>query len=191
MTEQELIMLLRQQPARGLSLLIDRYTGLVLAVLRAKGGNLLRREDLEELASDCFLAVYDMRNRLDPAKGSVAALVASVAQKKAVDRLRQLSRRPKGEPLENNETLLALAQPDPTEALCERTALLTAVRGLGEPDATILFRTYYLGQTRREVGDALGLSENAVTKRLRRSLQKLRDTMKGETAHGLCIEKSV
>ena len=74
MTEQELVQLLRQQPERGLSLLIDRYTGLVLAVLRAKGGNLLQREDLEELASDCFLAVYDMRERIDLAKGSPATL---------------------------------------------------------------------------------------------------------------------
>lgn len=184
MTEQELIQLLRQQPERGLSLLIDRYTGLVLAVLRAKGGNLLQREDLEELASDCFLAVYDMRERIDLAKGSPATLLASVAQKKAIDRLRQLARRPKGEPLEENETLLAASAPDPTESLCDRTALLMAVRDLGEPDATILFWTYYLGLTRREIGDALGLSENAVTKRLQRSLQKLCETMKGETEHG-------
>lgn len=184
MTEHDLILLLRRQPERGLSALIDRYTGLVLSVLRAKGGNLLQREDLEELASDCFLAVYDMRERIDPGKGSVAALLASVAQRKAVDRLRALSRRPRGEPLEENESLLAACQPDPTVALCDRTALLTAVRDLGEPDATILFRAYYLGQTHREIGDALGLSENAVTKRLQRSLKKLRDTMKGETAHG-------
>ena len=184
MTEQELILLLRLQPERGLSALIDRYTGLVLTVLRAKGGSLLRQEDLEELASDCFLAVYEMRGRLDSAKGSLAALLASVAQKKAVDRLRQLSRRPQGEPLADNETLLAASQPDPTLALCERKALLAAVRGLGEPDATILFQTYFLGLTRREIGDAMGLSENAVTKRLRRSLQKLRDTLKGETAYG-------
>ncbi len=184
MTEQELILLLRRQPDRGLSALIDRYTGLVLAVLRKKGGNLLQREDLEELASDCFLAVYDMRDRLDPAKGSLATLLASVAQKKAVDRLRRLSRRPQGEPLADNETLLAASVPDPTAALCDRAALLAAVQALGEPDATILFQTYYLGRTHREIGDALGLSENAVTKRLQRSLEKLRDTLKGETAHG-------
>lgn len=184
MTEQELILLLRQQPERGLSMLIDRYTGLVLAVLRAKSGALMQQEDLEEMASDCFLALYEMRERIDLSKGSLPTLLASIAQRKAIDRLRSLARRPKREPLDENEKLSAAFQPDPTEALCERKALLEAVRSLGEPDASILFYSYYLGQTHREIGEMLGLTENAVTKRLQRSLAKLREKLKGDSYNG-------
>lgn len=183
MNEQALVALLQTQPERALPLLIDRYTGLVLSVLRAKTGNLAQQEDREELASDCFVALYRMRERIDPDKGSFASLLASIAQRKAVDFMRRTTRRPQSEPLDG-EPPNAAAQPDPTVALTERKALLDAVRDLGEPDATIVFCKYYLGESHREIGDALGLSENAVTKRLRRSLEKLQSTLKGETEHG-------
>ena len=70
MNEQALVALLQTQPERALPLLIDRYTGLVLSVLRAKTGNLAQQEDREELVSDCFVALYDMRDRIDLSKGS-------------------------------------------------------------------------------------------------------------------------
>lgn len=184
MNEQALVALLQTQPDRALPLLIDRYTGLVFSVLRAKTGSLARQEDLEELASDCFLALYEMRGRIDLSKGSLASLLASIAQKKAVDHLRRSAVRPQGEPLGDENILTEAVQPDPTVALTEREALVGAVRDLGEPDATIVFRKYYLRQTHKEIGDVLGLSENAVTKRLRRSLHKLQSTLKGETVHG-------
>ena len=184
MNEQALVALLQTQPDRALPLLIDRYTGLVFAVLRAKTGSLARQEDLEELASDCFLALYDMRDRIDLSKGSLASLLASIAQRKAVDHLRKTVRRPQSEQIGDENVCAEAVQPDSTEALGEREALLGAVRDLGEPDATIVFRKFYLGESHREIGDALGLSENAVTKRLRRSLVKLQTTLKGETEHG-------
>ena len=183
MNEQALVALLQSQPERALPLLIDRYTGLVLSVLRAKTGNLAQQEDREELASDCFVALYDIRDRIDLSKGSLASLLASIAQRKAVDFMRRTTRRPQSEPLDG-EPPNAAVQPDPTVALTERKALLDAVRDLGEPDATIVFCKYYLGESHREIGDALGLSENAVTKRLHRSLEKLQSTLKGETEHG-------
>ena len=156
----------------------------MLSVLRAKTGSLTQPEDREELASDCFLALYQMRERIDPDKGSLASLLASIAQKKAVDHLRRIGRRPQSEPFGDENLCTEAVQTDPTEALGERETLLGAVRDLGEPDATIVFRKYYLGESHREIGDVLGLSENAVTKRLRRSMEKLRDAMKGETFDG-------
>ena len=140
--------------------------------------------DLEELASDCFLAVFRQRETIDLSKGSLASLLAVIAQRKAVDFLRGSVRRPHAQPIGDDNVLAEAVQADPTEALTERAALLQAVHDLGEPDATIVFRKYYLGESHREIGDTLGLTENAVTKRLQRSLQKLRSQMEGETNRG-------
>lgn len=184
MTEQELCKRLQTKPEDALPVLIDRYSGLVVSVLRAKGGNLLQKEDLEELASDCFLALYEQRERIDLSKGSIASLLCVIAQRRVVDFLRKQNRLPQRHPLGDDDIYAAAVQPDPTQALADREALLKAVRDLGHPDADIIFRKYYLRQTHKQIGDALGLSENAVTKRLRRSLTKLKCKVEGETIHG-------
>ena len=184
MTEQELCKWLQIKPEDALPILIDRYSGLVASVLRAKGGGFLQKEDLEELASDCFLSLYEQREQLDLSKGSIASLLGVIAQRKAVDYLRKLSRRPHSQLLGDDDIFASAVQPDQTQALADRDALLKAVRDLGHPDADIIFRRYYLGQTHKQIGDALGLSENAVTKRLRRSLQKLKSKLEGETFYG-------
>ena len=183
MTELELCRWLQTKPEDALPVLIDRYSGLVLSVLRAKGGKLLQKEDFEELASDCFLSLYEQRDQIDLSKGSIASLLCVIAQRKAVDYLRKLIRRPHSQPLGDDDLFTSALEPDPAQALTDREALLKAVRDLGHPDADIIFRKYYLGQTHKQIGAALGLSENAVTKRLRRSLAKLKREVEGETFH--------
>jgi len=184
MTELELCQRLQTKPEDALPLLIDRYSGLVVSVLRAKGGGLLQKEDLEELASDCFFSLYEKRERIDLSKGSIASLLCVIAQRKAVDFLRKQNRRPKSEPLGDDDFFASAVQHDQTQTLTDRKTLLKAVCDLGHPDADIIFRKYYLDQTHKQIGSALGLSENAVTKRLRRSLAKLKGKVEGETPHG-------
>ncbi len=184
MTELELCHLLQTKPENALPVLIDRYSGLVVSVLRAKGCGLLQKEDLEELTSDCFLCLFEQRNRINLSKGSIASLLCVIAQRKAVDFLRKQNRRPHSQPLGDDDIFTSAVQPDQTQALTDRQALLQAVRDLGHPDAEIIFRKYYLGLSHKQIGDALGLSENAVTKRLRRSLKKLKSKVEGETFNG-------
>lgn len=184
MTELELCHWLQTKPEDALPVLIDRYSGLVVSVLRAKGSGMLQKEDLEELASDCFVSLYEQRDSIDLSKGSMASLLCVIAQRKAVDHLRKQNRRPQSLPLGDDDIFTSAVQPDQTQALTDRQALLQAVRDLGHPDADIIFRKYYLAQTHKQIGDALGLSENAVTKRLRRSLTKLKSKVEGETFNG-------
>ena len=46
MTELELCHWLQTKPEDALPVLIDRYSGLVVSVLRAKGSGMLQKEDL-------------------------------------------------------------------------------------------------------------------------------------------------
>ena len=62
----------------------------------------------------------------------------------------------------------------------ERSMLIGSILELGEPDATIIFRKFYFGETYEEIGNRLGLSANAVNKRYLRSIEKLSIMMKGE-----------
>ena len=119
MTELELCHLLQTKPENALPVLIDRYSGLVVSVLRAKGCGLLQKEDLEELASDCFLCLYEQRERIDLSKGSIASLLCVIAQRKAVDFLRKQNRQPHSLPLGDDDIFTSAVQPDQTQALSQ------------------------------------------------------------------------
>ena len=61
-----------------------------------------------------------------------------------------------------------------------RREVLDAVRGLGEPDASIIIRKYYLGESSVQIADALNLTVSNVDTRTHRALNKLRKLFGGE-----------
>lgn len=56
-----------------------------------------------------------------------------------------------------------------------RPAVDEALAGLGDADRNLLLLRYFEGQSYREVGDALGFSEDAARMRVTRALEKLRE----------------
>ena len=70
-------------------------------------------------------------------------------------------------------------RPQQAEAAVQRHVLLEALKSLGQPDAEIFVRKYYLAQTAREIAAALGMKENTVDQRVARGLRKLRKRLEG------------
>lgn len=178
MLQEEIVRLLQTDPARGLQEAIDQYAALVRRIILAKIGA-ARHADAEELTSDVFYTLFCSRTQIDLQKGSLAALLGTIAQRRAIDFLRK--EKPAERqcvPLDDDTALRLFAADDPerqTEEASERKRILDAVVSLGEPDAQIVFRRFYLNESFREIGTALSMSENAAQKRLKRSLKKLSD----------------
>ena len=63
-----------------------------------------------------------------------------------------------------------------------RREVLDAVKSLGEPDSGIIFRKYYLGQSSKEIANALKLTVSNVDTRTHRALDKLRKIFGGKNA---------
>ena len=181
MTDTELLCLLQEAPEKGLRELIDAYGGLVAKTVRGRLRTLCTQEDIEETVSDVFLELYESRNKLDPAAPGLPAFLMTLAQRRAVDRFRQQLRR--REELSPTVIYNRIAAPPAEETVLkkvERDQLLRAVLTLGEPETSILFRRFYYGETFREIGKALSLSENAAAKRYHKALKTLKTKLKGE-----------
>ena len=168
MDERKLAERLRAQDRRALEKAVTAYTGYVTVVARrALDGSTATREDLEEVVSDVFLALWRHADNLDPAQG-VKSWLAAVARNKAVDRLR-----PPGLPLEEETPA-----PGGTEADLERRdaaeTLWRAVEAMGEPDRALFLRHYYYGEKLRDVAADLGLKSAAAKTRLARGRKALR-----------------
>ena len=96
--------------------------------------------------------------------------------------------------------MMTTAHPDETELLWERLAphLDDAVASLSEGDRSAVLLRFYQKKSLSEVGQHLGLSEEAAKKRVSRTVEKLRDyltrrdvTLGGAVLAGLLVEKVV
>ena len=177
LSDQEILALLDTKPEKGIKKLTQAYGGLVYAIVRGRFSGLLSEQDAEECVCDVLYEAYEKRERIDLRDGTLKGFLALTAKRRAIDRCRQAMRR--GNVLSlDDETV---KEPDSGEDLQHslelealRTVLAEEINALGSPDSDILIRKYYYGQRSREIAKALGMKENTVDQRARRSLEKLR-----------------
>lgn len=183
MSQKELIEMLLKDPEKGIEAIIESYSGLVYKIIRHRLA-FLSQSDIEEAVSDVFYDIYRYRSKIDSEKGSLSSFIITIAQRRAVDIFRKRKNEVFSE-ISDEDMFSSIPDPDNFSLKEEeRSLLISAVVSLGEPDSTIVFRKYFLGEKHSEIGKILGLSENAVGKRLRKSLEKLKVIMKEENSNG-------
>lgn len=175
MKEANLIRRLQAGNRFALSQAMDTYTSYLSAVVWHTMGPAATAQDVEEVVSDAFLALWSHRQTLDAEKG-LKPWLAAVARNKAADWLRRC--RP-ADPIPDNA-------PDPSpgpEELAQRreqsARLWAAVDALEEPDRTLFLRYYYEGDKLKTVAAELGLSQTAAKQRLFRGRKTLKAALKG------------
>ena len=165
---------LRNGNENALSHVIDKYTSYVCTIIRNSVGQSLSHEDIEEVASDVFLALWDNAEKVDKLKPYMSA----IARNKAKNKLRLMS-----DVLPLEDELLA----DDSETLDEilisknqREIIKSAVLNMEETDRDIFLRYYYDTQTVPEIADEINISQAAVKQRLSRGRKKLKLMIKKE-----------
>lgn len=179
MNETKLIRALRRGQRGALDKAVAQYSGYAAAIARSVLGPAATREDLEEIVSDVFVALWRSADRLDetrPLKGYLAA----IARNAAIDRLRR--QRPT-EPLPADDLLHADEAEGPEAQALRREQAETLRRLLLEmaaDDREIFVRFYYYRQTVREIAQIMERNESTVKARLARGRARLRDKLTKE-----------
>jgi RNA polymerase sigma-70 factor (ECF subfamily) len=173
MTEQKALTLLKKRDPAGLAYFIDRYTPYVSTVVWNILSRRMSAQDVEEVCSDVFLALWQTAG--DMRTASVKAYLGSIARHKSITLLRR-----QGWDVELEEDILSL----PGEGLeqmverKERDALVCqAVQAMEQPDRDIFVRYYYYCQTTADIAREMALSPAVVRQRLHRGRDKLRQTL--------------
>lgn len=169
-TDAAILAALKAEPQTGLAMLLEAYGGLIHAVVR----RVLPRnpEDAEECISDVLVAAWQNADTLAGTPGRpLQGWLALTARNTAIDRYRQLCRRPGSEPLDETFASDWMLEPRTTEG---EDCIAELVAALPQPDREIFLRRYYLLEPSRSIAAALGMNEHAVNVRLSRGRARLK-----------------
>jgi RNA polymerase sigma-70 factor (ECF subfamily) len=132
----------------------------------------------EEVTQEVFLEIWRQAPRFDGSRGSVRAWAATIARRRAVDRVRSEQAR-----RDRQRADAAVADPPPPatdEAAIDRDLRTRARDALGQlsaPQREVLELAYFGGLTHVEIANHLGIALGTAKTRVRDGLIKLRQVM--------------
>ena len=146
--------------------------GLVLRVLRDPA-------QAEEVAQEVLLEVWRAASRFEPGRGSVQAWVATIAHRRAVDRVRSVeaaARRDDQSAVPAGRAGYDIVAEE-VEANLEGERVRRCLGTLTELQRESIVLAYYGGYSYREVAGLLGTALGTVKTRMRDGLIRLRDCL--------------
>jgi RNA polymerase sigma-70 factor, ECF subfamily len=131
----------------------------------------------EEVMQEVLLEVWRSASRFDPAAGSAAAWITTLAHRRAVDRVRSEQRAAQRELRAATAAVAYDEVVDAVEASLDRERVRRCLAGLTELQRESVTLAYYGGYTYREVAQVLGVAVGTVKTRMRDGLIRLRDCL--------------
>lgn len=133
----------------------------------------------EEATQEVLVEVWQTAGRYDRGRGSALSWIATIAHRRAVDRVRA-SQASRDRDLREGIRGYQEAQDDVEDlalAHAEGTRAREALRALPEVQRQAIVLAYYDGMTQHQVSDRLGVPLGTVKTRIRDGMTKLRNRM--------------
>ena len=173
--EGELVARVAAGEAQAFRTLVDRHMPMVLAIAR----RMLRDDaEAEDVAQEALLRLWRNAAGLELGEGGVRPWLRRVASNLCIDRVRA-----------QRNTSLGDALPEEAEPATQMTQLAerdlgkrvdAALKTLPERQRLALTLFHYEGMSQIEVGDAMGISDEAVESLLARARRTLKAALKEE-----------
>jgi RNA polymerase sigma-70 factor (ECF subfamily) len=162
----------KQKNERALESVIEKYSAYVCTVARNTLRDSVSREDIEEIASDVFLALWNSADKMK--NENLKSYLGAISRNISLNKLRKINDTlPLDEDIAETESSLSLEDNVISEA--EREAVQVAIFSMSSPDREIFLRYYYDSETAASVAVNMGLTEATVKHRLIRGREKLRE----------------
>lgn len=149
--------------------------GLIVKIVRSRAIS-------EEVTQEVFVELWRNAPAFDPERGSVGAWAATVARRRAIDRVRsEESARRRDDNEAKTVRVPADTVSERVEVDLERDGVAAALAQLGERQRQAITLAFYGGHSYREVAELLGAPEGTVKSRIRDGLRRLRDILEVTT----------
>lgn len=169
---------------RALGELYDRYGGMAYSLACAIVGE---HADAEEVVADAYAQIWRSAAGFDPARGSVAAWIATITRTRALDLVRSRTRRARvledaAVVTDEGETLVlapTLEAADRGAELSETSAIVQrSLAELSAPQRRVIELAYFGGFSQSEIAAQLSEPLGTVKTRMRAALEKLRQSLR-------------
>ena len=172
-SDAELILLLREGQKKALTVLYQRYAGLIYSIAYKV---LQNQQEAEDLTQEIFITFWK-QNRFEPSRGSLSSFFGLLTRSRAIDKIRSSN---------TTQNFLARWQKifseEPSEALPieqvsmeeRQEKLQKALNKLPELQRQILEMNYLEGLSQAQISTALNLSLGTVKSRYRQGLSQLK-----------------
>lgn len=157
---------------RQFAFLYERYADRLYRYARARTGSATVADDI---VSDTMMAALEGLQGFDPARGTFAGWLFTIARRRIADRgrncarFRKLVERVRSQTPQTHEDDVLDTTIRREDALLARRLLAT----LPDRDRELVLLRYSAGLNSAEIADALGMTSGAVRTRLSRALQRL------------------
>lgn len=132
----------------------------------------------DEVTQEVFVELWRLAPRFDDQRGSARSWAATIAHRRAIDRVRsEQSRRDREETDSRRSGRVEDDVADEVVDLLDRRRVVEALEQLTEAQRAAVTLAYFGGHTYRDVAILLGEPEGTVKTRIRDGLIKLRDLM--------------
>ncbi len=145
--------------------------GVIVKIVRS-------RSISEEVAQEVFVELWRNASTFSPDRGSAKAWAATIARRRAIDRVRSEEAARRRDDNEAGEARIpADTVSEQVEIDLERRGVVAALAELSERQREAITLAFYGGHTYREVADLLDAPEGTVKTRIRDGLGRLREIL--------------
>ena len=175
MDDRELLSRVGQGDVKSFGKLIDRYSRYVTAIVCRVAGTGLANEDIEEVASDVFIKIWQNRESIVLESDSLRPYLAKTAKNMTLNKLRN-SRYRNDLPLDLEIGLEGCSQD--LEQIETMESINSAINRLDEPDRELFIRRYVFSEPVKSLAERFELNRNTVATKLARARKKLAQFLK-------------
>lgn len=174
-TEEELVLLLKQQSNDAFNYLYQHYSHVLYGVVKRVVSD---DQTAQDVLQEVFVKIWSNIGRYDPAKGRIYTWMINIARNAAIDKLRSKGEIMKGK-IQTGDDIVINTEKGTTERSTDTIGLRKAVDGLEPEYRAIVELAYFNGYTQDEISRVLDIPLGTVKTRMRHAMKVLRQNFSG------------
>lgn len=169
---------IREGDESAFELLFREYGGVMLAAIV----RIVRDRSLgEEVLQECFTEIWKRATAFDSTRGTGRGWIITLCRRRAIDCVRSVQSQRDRDVAQGIGQLGGVGEPAEDTAIARAEALrtATALRDLGEPQASTIALAYYEDMSHAQISEALDVPLGTVKSRIRDGMTKLKTMLEG------------